>query len=91
MPSSILKNSESPLSKEKIATELSKQRPYFSETSLNLILSISDKIIKAPDNLYRVVNEEDIEIEKFRKARIDKMSNAMEEVFREWEKQKSSK
>jgi len=87
---SILKNSESPLSKENIAIELSKQRPYFTEASLNLILSISDKIIKTPDNLYRVANKKDIEVERVKKAQTDKMSNAMEEVFREWEKQKNS-
>lgn len=79
------------MSKENIAIELSKQRPYFTKSSLNLTLSISDKIIKTPNNLYRIANKEDIEVEKFRKARRNKMSNAMEEVFREWEKQKSSK
>jgi len=88
---SILKNSEKPLSKESIATELSKQRPYFTKTSLNLILSTSDKIIKTSDNFYRAVNEEDIKGEKFKRAQMDKMSNAMEEVFKEWQKQKNSK
>jgi len=85
---SILRNSESPLSKENIAIELSKQRPYFTKTSLDLILSISDKIIKTPDNLYRTANKKDIEVEKVKKAQKDKISDAMEEVFKEWEKHK---
>jgi len=87
---SILKNSKNPLSKESIATELSKQRPYFTKTSLDLILSISNKIIKNSNNLYRAVNEEDIEVEKFKKTQINKMSNAMEDVFKEWKEQKNS-
>lgn len=87
---SILKDSGKPLFKESIAIELSKKRPYFSEISLNLILGKSDQIIKTPDNLYHIANKEDIEVEKSRKARMNKMSNAMEEVFREWEKQKNS-
>jgi len=86
---SILKNSESPLSRENIAVELSKQRPYFTGTSLNLILSVSDKIIKTSANLYRVANKKDIEVERVKKAQTDRMSNAMEEVFKEWEKQKN--
>lgn len=76
--------------KENIAIELSRQRSYFAENSLNLILSISDKIIKTPDNLYRVANKKDIEVEGVKKAQTDKMSNAMEEVFKEWEEQKNS-
>ncbi len=84
---SILKDSGKPLSKQNIATQLSKKRPYFSEASLNLILSTSDKIIKNQSNLYRVANKEDIEARIVKKAQTDKMSNAMEEVFREWEKQ----
>jgi len=86
---SILRNSESPLSKENIAIELSKQRPYFTKTSLDLILSISDKIIKTPDNLYRTANEEDIETGKLKKAQMDKISDAMEEVFKEWKEHKN--
>jgi len=86
---SILKDLGKLLSKESIAMELSKRRPYFSETSLNLILSTSDKIIKNQNNLYRVANKKDIEVEKVRKAEKDKMSNAMEEVFREWDKQRN--
>jgi len=87
---SILRNSEKPLSKENIATELSKQRPYFTKTSLDLILSTNDKIIKTPDNLYHAANEEDIKAGKFKKAHINKLSNIMEEVFKEWGRQKNS-
>ncbi len=86
----ILKDSAKSLSKEGIAIALSKKRPYFSESSLNLILSTSDKIIKNQNNLYRVANKEDKEVRIAKKAQTDKMSNAMEEVFREWEKQKNS-
>jgi len=87
---SILKDSGKPLSKESIAIELSKKRPYFSEPSLNLILGKSDQIIKIPDNLYRIANKEDIEVKRVKKAQTDKMSNAMEEILGEWEKQKNS-
>lgn len=87
---SILKNSGKPLSKESIARELSKRRPYFSKTSLNLILSTSDKIVKNQNNLYRITDKEDIEVRKVEKAQTDKTSDAMEEVFREWKKQKNS-
>jgi len=86
----ILSDSEKPLSKESIAIELSKQRPYFTETSLNLILSVSSKIIKTPNNLYRAVTEKDIDEEELKEVQRDKMSNAMEEVFEEWKEQKNS-
>lgn len=85
----ILKDSEKSLSKENIAAELSRQRPYFTETSLNIILSISEKIIKTQDNLYRVANKKDIEVKKVKKLQMDKISDAMEEVFKEWEKHKN--
>ena len=85
----ILKDSEKPLSKESIATELSKQRPYFSKTSLNLILSMNEKIIKTQDNLYRAANKKDIEVEKVKKVQMDKISDAMKEVFKEWKEHKN--
>jgi len=68
---------------------VSQQRPYFSKTSLNLILSTSDKIIKTSDNLYRIANEENIEAGKSKKAEMDKISDAMEEIFKEWKENKN--
>ena len=87
---SILKDSGKPLFKENIATELSKKRPYFSKTSLDFILGSSDQIIKNQNNFYRIANKEDIAAKRVKKVQRDRMSNAMEEVFREWEEEKNS-
>ena len=54
-----------------------------------MILSTSDKIIKTSDNLYRIANEENIEAGKSKKAEMDKISDAMEEIFKEWKENKN--
>jgi len=80
----ILENSSQPLSKEMICAELSKKRPYFSHTSLQLLLGMSSKITKALDGRYRLINENEMRVEGMEKVRADQMSKAMEKAFDGW-------
>jgi len=86
---SILRNSKHPLSKEDIAAELSKERPYFSKNSLNLILGISNRINKTYDGRYCLANEDNVQTERCKKGKDDKISQVMEEVFKEWKRGES--
>jgi len=86
---SILRNSKHLLSKEDIAAELSKERPYFSKNSLNLILCISNRINKTYDGRYCLANEDNVQTERRKKEKDDKISQVMEEVFKEWKRGES--
>jgi len=80
----ILEKASQPLPKEMISAELSKKRPYFSQTSLQLLLGMSSKIAKVPDGRYRLINENEMRAERMEKVRAGQMSKAMEKTFNGW-------
>ena len=80
----ILEKASQPLPKEMISAELSKKRPYFSHTSLQLLLGVSSGIVKTRDGRYRLANEDDVRVKGMEKVRTDQMSKAMKKAFNGW-------
>lgn len=84
----ILKQAGRSLSKTDIAVELSKERPYFTESSLSFVLGTSSRIRKDENGLYRTATTDEAEEKKKEWGESNKVSEAIREIFKEWKPQR---